>query len=160
MNLIDYIQKGGVIVYILLILNFIGYIIIIYKGLILIKKSKLEQQICEKLKKRAYKNKDDAVDFEVSKLESGLNVIKNIATISPLLGLLGTVVGILKSFESISAHGLGNPSVFSGGISIALITTVAGLIVAIPHYLFYNYYISILNRLEITLKNTLSNNIK
>jgi len=159
MNLIDYIQKGGVIVYILLILNFLGYIIIIYKGLILIKKTKLEHQIGNKLKKNAYKNTDDAIDYEVSKLESGLNIIKNIATISPLLGLLGTVVGILESFESISTHGLGNPAVFSAGVSVALITTVAGLIVAIPHYLFYNYYISILNNLEITLKNTLSNDL-
>lgn len=91
-------------------------------------------------------------DKFINKLDDKMNIIKNIATISPLLGLLGTVVGVLQSFESISTHGMSNPSFFSTGISVALITTVAGLIVAIPHYVGYNYFSKELDSLEIELR--------
>ena len=88
-----------------------------------------------------------AVALKVNGIESGLNTIKIIASLSPLIGLLGTVIGILNSFDSISHLGLGDPTVFSSGISIALITTVAGLIVAIPHYIGYNYFIGSLDKI-------------
>ncbi len=92
------------------------------------------------------------IEYEVKKLENGLTFIKNISSISPLLGLLGTVYGVLKSFESISSNGLGDPSIFSSGISIAQITTIAGLVVAIPHHLCYNYFIHVLDELELRVK--------
>ncbi len=88
----------------------------------------------------------------MKKLEKGLTFIKNIASTSPLLGLLGTVYGVLKSFEAITSNGLGDPTIFSHGISIALITTMAGLIVAIPHHLCYNYFIHVLDELELRVK--------
>jgi biopolymer transport protein ExbB len=69
-----------------------------------------------------------------------------------LLGLLGTVVGVLNTFDSITNHGLQDPTIFSGGISVALITTVAGLIVAIPHYIGYNYFIGILDNTELDIE--------
>ena len=69
---------------------------------------------------------------QVGTLERGLTVLEIITGISPLLGLLGTVLGMVTVFNAITAAGLGNPQVLSGGISKALVTTVAGLTVAIP----------------------------
>ncbi len=92
------------------------------------------------------------IEYEVKKLESGLTYIKNIASVAPLLGLLGTVYGVFKAFESITEKGLGDPTIFSNGISIALITTIAGLIVAIPHHIAYNHFISQIDAIELKAK--------
>lgn len=73
-------------------------------------------------------------------LERFLNTLGTIASISPLLGLLGTVIGMIKVFTVITAHGVGDPSVLSEGISEALITTAAGLSVAIPSLMFHRYF--------------------
>ena len=76
----------------------------------------------------------------VVELERYLNTLGTIASITPLLGLLGTVIGMIKVFAAITAHGVGDPSVLAGGISVALITTAAGLSVAIPSLIFYRYF--------------------
>lgn len=76
----------------------------------------------------------------VLELERFLNTLGTIASITPLLGLLGTVIGMIKVFTAITAHGVGNPTVLAGGISEALITTAAGLSVAIPTLMFYRYF--------------------
>ena len=81
----------------------------------------------------------DAGRHVVHELDRYLITLGSIATISPLLGLLGTVLGIMRVFASISQGGLGNPSALAGGISEALITTVAGLAVAIPAYVAHRY---------------------
>jgi len=75
----------------------------------------------------------------VSELERYLNTLGTIASITPLLGLLGTVIGMIKVFSAITAHGVGDPTVLAGGISEALITTAAGLSVAIPSLMFYRH---------------------
>ncbi len=69
-----------------------------------------------------------------------LNTLGTIASISPLLGLLGTVIGMIKVFAVITAHGVGDPSILAEGISEALITTAAGLSVAIPTLMFHRYF--------------------
>lgn len=76
----------------------------------------------------------------VLELERFLNTLGTIASITPLLGLLGTVIGMIKVFAAITEHGVGNPGVLAGGISEALITTAAGLSVAIPSLIFYRYF--------------------
>ena len=76
----------------------------------------------------------------VHELEKFLNVLGTIASITPLLGLLGTVIGMIKVFAAIMSHGVGDPSVLAGGISQALITTATGLTVAIPTLMFYRYF--------------------
>jgi len=76
----------------------------------------------------------------VIELERFLNTLGTIASITPLLGLLGTVIGMIKVFAAITAQGVGNPTVLAGGISEALITTAAGLSVAIPSLMFYRYF--------------------
>jgi biopolymer transport protein ExbB len=76
----------------------------------------------------------------VQELERFLNTLGTIASITPLLGLLGTVIGMIKVFTAITELGVGNPTVLAGGISEALITTAAGLSVAIPSLMFYRYF--------------------
>ncbi len=76
----------------------------------------------------------------VLELERYLNTLGTIASITPLLGLLGTVIGMIKVFTAITASGVGNPGVLAGGISEALITTASGLAVAIPSLMFYRYF--------------------
>lgn len=75
----------------------------------------------------------------VHELERYLNTLGTIASITPLLGLLGTVIGMIKVFAAITSAGVGNPSVLAGGISEALITTAAGISVAIPSLIFHRY---------------------
>jgi len=153
MNFFEYVDKGGVIVYILIFLNIVGFTIIIWKFLVLFKKNLLILQIKENLDRT--KPLEAQIEYETKKLESGLTVIKNIAIISPLLGLLGTVVGIYILFDQITLKGLGDPTIFSGGIAIALITTVAGIIVSIPHQIAYNHFISLVDKIEIKAKKEL-----
>ncbi len=76
---------------------------------------------------------------QVGTMERGLTVLEIIANVSPLLGLLGTVLGMVTVFNAITVEGIGNPRVLSEGISQALITTVAGLIVAIPAFAFHSW---------------------
>ncbi len=83
---------------------------------------------------------EDTGRHVVHELERFLNTLGTIAGISPLLGLLGTVIGMIKVFSAILAHGVGDASVLAGGISEALITTAAGLTVAIPSFFFYRYF--------------------
>jgi len=89
---------------------------------------------------------EDAGIHEVPLLEKNLGVLATIAHVAPLLGLLGTVVGMLKAFQVIEGKALSmvpvNPGDLAGGIWEALITTVAGLSVAIPTYVAYNYLVS------------------
>ena len=72
-------------------------------------------------------------------LERFLNMLGTIAAVSPLMGLLGTVIGIISAFNAITHDGVGDPKVLSGGIGQALITTAAGLMVAIPSLMGYRY---------------------
>ncbi|MGY6588439.1 MAG: MotA/TolQ/ExbB proton channel family protein [Wenzhouxiangella sp.] len=83
---------------------------------------------------------EDTGRHVVHELERFLNTLGTIAGMTPLLGLLGTVVGMIKVFSAIMVHGVGDPNQLAGGISEALITTAAGLTVAIPSYFFYRYF--------------------
>ncbi|MGK0296518.1 MAG: biopolymer transport protein ExbB [Gammaproteobacteria bacterium] len=76
----------------------------------------------------------------VHELGKFLTTLGTIASITPLLGLLGTVIGMIKVFTVITTLGLGDPAVLAEGISVALITTAAGLTVAIPSLMFYRYF--------------------
>ena len=88
----------------------------------------------------------------VHELERYLNTLGTIANISPLLGLLGTVVGMIKVFTAITSSGVGNPAVLAGGISEALITTAAGLSVAIPAVIFHRYLNGKVDRIAVRME--------
>ena len=79
---------------------------------------------------------------ELSRLERGLSVLATVSNIAPLLGFLGTVSGMINSFDALARAGLSNPGLVAKGISEALITTATGLAVAIPMLVAYNYFTS------------------
>ena len=83
---------------------------------------------------------EDTGRHVVHELERYLNTLGTIAAITPLLGLLGTVIGMIKVFSTITTQGVGNPGALAGGISEALLTTAAGMSVAIPTLMFYRYF--------------------
>ena len=85
-------------------------------------------------------NIEEVANHVVHELERYLNTLGTVAAISPLLGLLGTVIGMIKVFAAILLEGTGNAAVLAGGISQALITTAAGLTVAIPSLFFYRFF--------------------
>jgi len=78
---------------------------------------------------------------ERSRLEKNLGVLGTLGNISPLIGLFGTVVGIIRAFHAMAMSGQAGPSVISAGIAEALTTTAGGLVVAVPAVIFYNYFL-------------------
>jgi biopolymer transport protein ExbB len=95
---------------------------------------------------------EDTGRHVVHELERFLNTLGTIAGVSPLLGLLGTVGGIIKAFNAINAGGMGDPRMLSGGIAQALITTAAGLCVAIPALIAYRYLRGRVDRIVIEME--------
>ena len=97
------------------------------------------------------------VDIRRSIEEAGRHVVHELekylnAAITPLLGLLGTVIGMIKVFAAITAVGVGNPQILAGGISEALITTAAGLSVGIPSLMFHRYFKGKINELTVDME--------
>lgn len=95
---------------------------------------------------------EDTGRHVVHELERFLDALGTIAAITPLLGLLGTVTGMISAFEAITLQGVGDPQVLSGGIGEALITTATGLIVAIPALIAHRYLRSRVDRLVIDME--------
>jgi biopolymer transport protein ExbB len=95
---------------------------------------------------------EDAGNQVIHELERYLNTLGTIAEIAPLLGLLGTVTGMIRMFAAIGSVGLGNPMVLSSGLSEALVTTAAGLFVAIPAFIFYRYFRGLVDELILSME--------
>jgi biopolymer transport protein ExbB len=164
MRLIDFINAGGSITWILVAMNVVGLSLILWRLFVLRdfnKKLTPEAQTLASFMKTQFNTTKlldhvdlvkDAISQRVHELEFGMTSIKVIATTAPLLGLLGTVIGIYEAFQVISATGLQDPGQFASGISYALITTIVGLIVAIPHYIAHNYLSGELDSLEIKME--------
>ncbi len=159
-NLKERIQQGGVIGYIIIAIGIIALLIAIERFVVLlitgrkVKKQTKENDpdtgnpLCRIM--LAYTENpdinaetlelklDEAILRELPKIKRGLRTLAILAAIAPLLGLLGTVTGIIETFQSITLYGTGDPRLMSGGISQALVTTVLGLIVAIPILLLHS----------------------
>ena len=95
---------------------------------------------------------DEAILRESPKLEVGLNFLKLAAGIAPLLGLLGTVTGMIKTFQAMMIYGTGDPQLMAGGISEALVTTMLGLIAAIPLLILHSFCSSLARGVQGTLE--------
>ncbi len=168
-DLKERIRQGGTIGYLILVLGAIGVIIIVIRafGLLSARRAVDKQAITKeasnknalgRLKLIAAANDeesmaslgirlDEALAEESSYLNRGLATVAVFAAVSPLLGLLGTVTGMIETFQSITLFGTGDPKLMSGGISQALITTQLGLAVAIPLVLFHSMLTGRANRL-------------
>lgn len=180
----EYMDKGGPVMWPILILSIIGFAVMIERAWVLrkarinvneflakIRKALMVNRslrdavkICEQYqgpvasvmkagllkhgqpKEDVEKTIENAAMFETTRLERGLAVIATAANIEPMLGFLGTVTGMINSFDALAKSGLSNPGLVAAGISEALITTAAGLIIAIPMQLAYNYYTSRINK--------------
>jgi len=95
---------------------------------------------------------EEAASQVVHDMERYLGALGTIAAIAPLLGLLGTVIGMIKVFTALNLEGAGNASVLAGGISEALLTTAAGLCVAIPAMMAHRFYVRRVDTLVVTME--------
>lgn len=167
MGISYWIDKGGPLAVILLILNIIGWSILIWKFFeisiffrqmnnhVKVIKMSLSDYSFDEMGFTGTEKLNYVLSYYMDPFYKGLSTIKIIAIICPLIGLLGTVLGILNSFRTIGENGLSDPSLFASGISLALITTVGGLIVSIPHFIGYNYISAILKSGERILEKKL-----
>lgn len=164
MRLIDFINAGGSITWILVAMNVMGLSLVLWRFFIVrdfAKRIDSEAKLLAGDMSERFKTTNlidhmdlvkDGISQRVHELEFGMTSIKVIATVAPLLGLLGTVIGIYEAFQVISATGLQDPGKFASGISLALITTIVGLIVAIPHFIAHNYLSGELDSLELRME--------
>ena len=156
----DRVEQGGIIGYIILALGAITLLFSFYRYLKYLQMfSKIKKQftsdepsannplgrILLSFKKHESKEisvlegkMDAALIKEIPEIQSGLPMIKLVAAVAPLLGLLGTVTGMIETFQAITLFGSGDPKLMAGGISQALMTTVLGLVVAIPVLFIYS----------------------
>ncbi len=158
-NLIERVQQGGIVGYLVILLGLFGVSIAGQRWYVL---QAADKKVSAQLKASAIsddnplgrvlgvyeKNKTvdtdtlelklaEAVFKETPELNKGLLIIKVISVVAPLMGLLGTVTGMIKTFQAITLYGTGDPKLMAGGISQALVTTVLGLTVAIPTTLLH-----------------------
>lgn len=161
-TILDRVNQGGVVGYIILVLGGLGLLFAAFKMIVLnIYSMKIKAQMKKletpntsnalgKIADIFYKNINDSInDLEIkiseailketNKIKKGQSFVKLLAAVTPLLGLLGTVTGMIATFQAITLFGTGDPKLMAGGISTALITTVLGLVTAIPLLFAYTY---------------------
>jgi len=189
--MLDFIVKGGIILWIIMALSVVGLAIIIERVLyfrsIKTDEDKLFQRVKASVEKghfdealsirdnnesplsalikvgieyRAYPESaqkevlKDAAAQEVPRLERNVSALGTIAHIAPLLGLLGTVTGTMKAFGVLGRFGsVADPSILAKGVSEALITTVGGIVVAVPAVIFYNLLVTKVNMILLKMEN-------
>ena len=160
-GLMERVQQGGFVGYVILSLLLLGLVIVAERVFTLTKLEKeMQTQLAsdtineanpigkimatyEKYKKSGLETLelklDEAVIKATPQIKKGIGTVKILAGVAPLLGLLGTVTGMILTFQSITLFGTGDPKLMAGGISQALMTTVLGLVCAIPLILLHNY---------------------
>lgn len=178
-SLIEKVQEGGYVGYVIIALGVLALIIAVLKLLMLTGVEGLVRKQAKDLKRPSLKNPlgrvikvyqdnpqsdpesmelklSEAILKESPKLNSWVMFIKIIAVVAPLLGLLGTVTGMIQTFQAITLFGAGDPQTMAGGISQALVTTVLGLVVAIPTVFMHWLVSGRARRIEATLEETAS----
>ncbi|QUM76127.1 MotA/TolQ/ExbB proton channel family protein [Moritella sp. 24] len=161
----DRLENGGTVGYVIMSLLVVGLLIALVQGMkLLLARRKIQQQLANPSNignnplgrilqvyvdsnvKSALHNSTEALELRLMEvvvdeqqgLEKGLSMLKLLAALAPMLGLLGTVTGMIETFQVITQFGNGDPKVMAGGISMALITTVLGLVAAMPLLLAHN----------------------
>ena len=147
---IERISQGKSIGFIIILIGIIGVVFSVYKLRLLkeyeeeVNGESISQKISELISKSSSRDsRENSIDELIvnfsSKVEWGNNWVKFFAAVAPLLGLLGTVIGMIETFQAITLFGTGDPKQMAGGISQALVTTMLGLIVAAPLLGFFTY---------------------
>ena len=188
-TLVDYFQRGGPVMYPLLICSLAGLVVIIERGWALHRVQDDAVGIISRVRRALHaRDLEGAVRVcdtiqgpiantlkagllqigkpveeverimeivatqEIARLERFLWVLATVANIAPLFGFLGTVTGMINAFDRVAEVGLGNPRAVAGGISEALITTAAGLIIALPTQAAYNYLTTRVNKISLSME--------
>ncbi len=160
-TILDKVKQGGIVGYIIIFLGALGLLYSFLKIIVLqVRYKKIQKQlkdlstpkdnplgkiieVFEKYKDKPISEIEAKIGEEMltqtNTIQSGKDFVKLLATITPLLGLLGTVTGMITTFEVITMFGTGDPKLMAGGISSALVTTVLGLVTAIPLLFAYSY---------------------
>ncbi|MBU2569841.1 MAG: MotA/TolQ/ExbB proton channel family protein [Gammaproteobacteria bacterium] len=168
-DLIERINQSGAIGYLILAIGAAGFLIVLWRGAVLsmawlrikgqlLKDENLDNNPLGRLRNSIVSVQarsseilaarlDEAVGQESSRLFFGLTALTVFAAVTPLMGLLGTVIGMIETFQSISLFGTGDPKLMAGGISYALVTTQLGLAVAIPLLLLQSFLHAQANRI-------------
>ncbi|NNC99443.1 MAG: MotA/TolQ/ExbB proton channel family protein, partial [Gammaproteobacteria bacterium] len=178
-SLWEKVQEGGVVGYVIIGLGLIAFVIAVLRILILSGVESAVKKQAQDLKRPSLKNPlgrmlkiyqdnpdsdpesmelklAEGVLKETPKLNAWVMFIKIIAVVAPLLGLLGTVTGMIQTFQAITLFGAGDPQTMAGGISQALVTTVLGLVVAIPTVFLHWLASSRAKRIEGIMEETAS----
>ncbi len=160
-SLMEFYHEGGTVGYVITFVAFLGFLIALERmialGIMGAKIGAQEKNMDQpnlsnplgRLLKVYHDNKnvdvetlelklDEAIMRETPKIDRGINLIKMFAAVAPLLGLLGTVIGMILTFQTITLFGTGDPKIMAGNISLALVTTALGLIAALPLILVHS----------------------
>jgi biopolymer transport protein ExbB len=162
-TLIEVMQTGGIVMWLLLGFSIVALAFIIERAIALRRAKINVNEFLAKIRKALLvmkaglvkygqpkeeieKTIENAALYEMGRLERGLTVLATVANTAPLLGFLGTVTGMILSFDALAEAGLSNPGLVAIGIKQALYTTAAGLFIAIPVQICYNFFMSRINR--------------
>ncbi|GBC81851.1 Biopolymer transport protein ExbB [bacterium HR10] len=188
-TLVDYFQRGGPVMYPLLVCSLAGLVVIIERSWVLHRIKDDAAEVIGRVRRALHARDLDAAvrvcdtiqgpiantvkagllqvgkpaeeierimeivaTQEIARLERFLWVLATVANIAPLFGFLGTVTGMINAFDRVAEVGLGNPRAVAGGISEALITTAAGLIIALPTQAAYNYLTTRVNKISLSME--------
>jgi len=154
----DWFKKGGPLMYPILLCSILALAIFLERLFVLMNKREIYSNFRNYLATLIQETQSNfrdikelfeiAMDLEIRRLSKGINVLSLIARVSTLLGLLGTVLGMVDVFRKIAEGRLGDPSALAGGIWVALLTTVFGLSVAIPVTFMHGLLLSIISKRE------------
>ena len=156
--MLEILNKGGIFMWILFVVSILSFAVILERFYTIRRKTFLTDKGLKgkatKIKtQQGYEKTFVFLKEEIEKLARPNLVLSISASVSPLLGLLGTVSGMIKVFMTISSGGLGNPEALASGISEALFTTAAGLVIAIPAFIAFKFFQARIRLYSIILEN-------
>jgi biopolymer transport protein ExbB len=150
-------RYGGWIVWVLFALSIVALAIIVAKTMIFATYRRRLRQLAADLDgEGGGETKDRLLNEEALRLAWGLTTLRVVGSAAPLLGLLGTVMGLFDAFQAVAVGGLGDPSVFADSVAFALTTTIAGLLVAVPCIAAHQYLVASVERLMLKLESALA----
>lgn len=149
-------RYGGWIVWVLFALSIVALAIIIAKTMIFATyRRRLRELVTDPGAQGTAERRERLLNEEALRLARGLTTLRVVGSAAPLLGLLGTVIGLFDAFQAVAVEGLGDPRVFADSVAFALTTTIAGLLVAVPCIAAHQYLVASVERLLLKVESAL-----